>query len=387
MDIKHWCQSCLAVLLTTMVGVVTWIFKAEPLHPGACLLVDCVWNDWVSWDACTGSCGGSKQRMRTFKIQAENGGAPCAGSATQKKLCAESTSLCPVVDCAWSLWAEWSPCTTTCGEGSQRRNRSVAQSVENGGRPCIGNLTVTQSCALSACPVLACVWESWGPWGDCSASCGSGSKKRERKVAVQPGKGGVACMGNATDTQSCTESGCPVVDCAWGLWAEWSACTTTCGEGSQRRNRSVAASVENGSVACMGNATDTQSCTLSVCPVVDCAWGQWTDWSPCSTNCGEGSKQRIRTVAQSVENGGLACVGDAAQNLSCTLSVCPVVDCAWGQWTDWSTCTTTCGGGSKQRTRSVAQSVENGGVACVGNAAETQSCADLECPVDTGDAW
>ena len=51
-------------------------------------LVDCAWNDYGEWTSCSKSCGGGQQsRTRTIKIEANNGGKECIGSATDVKEC------------------------------------------------------------------------------------------------------------------------------------------------------------------------------------------------------------------------------------------------------------------------------------------------------------
>ena len=43
---------------------------------------------------------------------------------------------CP---CKWTEWEEWSECSTTCGEGGERkRTRAVEKNATNNGLPCDG---------------------------------------------------------------------------------------------------------------------------------------------------------------------------------------------------------------------------------------------------------
>ena len=52
----------------------------------------------------------------------------------------------------------------------------------------------------------------------------------------------------------------------------------------------------------------------------------------------------------------------------------------WGAWRPWSTCTKTCGGGVKRRTRTCSNPApKNGGRACTGSSAESQTCNTLPC--------
>ena len=57
--------------------------------------------------------------------------------------------------------------------------------------------------------VVDCVWNSWGTWGSCSASCGGGTQQRTRTVGQQPMNGGAACQGLPDLSQSCNDHVCP----------------------------------------------------------------------------------------------------------------------------------------------------------------------------------
>ena len=69
----------------------------------------------------------------------------------------------------------------------------------------------------------------------------------------------------------------------------------------------------------------------------------------------------------------------ATQNALSPLSV----DCLWGQWTGWGSCTVTCGGGTQTSTRVINQEAQNEGIDCVGNSARDQSCNTNDCPGKT----
>ena len=57
-----------------------------------------------------------------------------------------------------------------------------------------------------------------------------------------------------------------------------------------------------------------------------------------------------------------------------------LVACVWGTWDTWATCSTTCGGGVKIRTRKIDTYEENGGAACSGLSSEQQGCNSGTCP-------
>ena len=55
-------------------------------------------------------------------------------------------------------------------------------------------------------------------------------------------------------------------------------------------------------------------------------------------------------------------------------------DGGWGEWSDWDTCTATCGGGSQTRTRVCDNPPPtNGGNDCGADDTETQYCNEQSC--------
>ena len=68
------------------------------------------------------------------------------------KKCATTTKMKQLtVDCRWSTFGEWSPCTATCGNGFQARVRSKEPRALFGGEDCEGEATEIKSCKLQEC--------------------------------------------------------------------------------------------------------------------------------------------------------------------------------------------------------------------------------------------
>ena len=62
--------------------------------------------------------------------------------------------------------------------------------------------------------------------------------------------------------------------------------------------------------------------------------------------------------------------------LLCQLNL---VNCVWGSWQTWTSCTVTCGGGFQVRTRNIDTHEENSGTACSGASSEVQGCNTAGC--------
>ena len=57
---------------------------------------------------------------------------------------------------------------------------------------------------------------------------------------------------------------------------------------------------------------------------VDGGWTDWGHWSTCSTTCESGTKTRLRSCTNPAPaNGGLQCVGNTTEYMTCNLGTCP----------------------------------------------------------------
>lgn len=56
-----------------------------------------------------------------------------------------------VVDCVWGEWGEFSDCAPTCGQGWQRKERSILVYPRNGGKICTNSSFVERTCHDTDC--------------------------------------------------------------------------------------------------------------------------------------------------------------------------------------------------------------------------------------------
>lgn len=139
-------------------------------------------------------------------------------------------------------------------------------------------------------------------------------------------------------------------------WGDWSACSLTCGNGTQSRNRSCEGPYFGGK-NCTGDWGQTKDCNTFPCPgkyisnlfffsvndldtpligrilihvififlhfiLVDGFWLNWSNWSDCSKSCGRGFMYRTR-VCEDPKYGGSECVGVSNETMPCNPSSCP----------------------------------------------------------------
>jgi len=111
---------------------------------------------------------------------------------------------------------------------------------------------------------------------------------------------------------------CP---CIWGQWEEWSTCTTTCEVGVQYREREIEKPAINNGTECYGPSDEDQACNEEVCCPVNCKWGEWEKWGSCPSGCPPQLKIRTRQHAVLASCNGLECDGEDFEEKSCSREV------------------------------------------------------------------
>eukprot|EP00397_Hematodinium_sp_SG-2012_P001492 GEMP01001495.1.p1 GENE.GEMP01001495.1~~GEMP01001495.1.p1 ORF type:complete len:1042 (+),score=197.84 GEMP01001495.1:242-3367(+) len=365
---------------------------------------DCKLGPWSKWDACSCECNGVQNRARRIEKYPKMGGKACEGPLEEIKGCNMQcdhgkNTVHPThapANCAFSKWSDWTECSRSCGAGDQTRTRTVVDAPELGGLACNDDLEMVRSCNTDACSeseasakakneqVMNCTLSSWDAWGTCTASCGGGERQRQRKVEIMPSKHGKPCDHIAIrESMPCNIGPCDCVSCKWGLWSEWGACTCT---GLKERHRGIEQHFQNCGDVCSGVKTATASCTPECATEsANCDLSEWSKWSQCSVTCGGGQVFRQRGVRTQPKNGGHTCADNLRETKSCNTNKCAEgVDCELSDWSHWDQCSATCGGGQQSRSRMLEIPPALGGKGCSDALSETRGCGAIPCvkPVD-----
>jgi len=117
--------------------------------------------------------------------------------------------------------------------------------------------------------------------------------------------------------------------------------------------------------------------SLCMCASANGGWTQWTNWTTCSKTCGCGSQYRTRechSIPKALDGPG--CNGSTFSVRSCNNVPCTM----WGEWSTFSPCTCSCGGGIKAQSR-VCNRIPKalGGPGCVGNNTRIVKCNPHRC--------
>ena len=149
-----------------------------------------------------------------------------------------------------------------CQCTEKTRKREIIQHAVNGGMPCEGRLEEVDDCEYH---IGKCEFSLWAHWSECSTDCGQGQREKHRHVVR-----GTGCEGELCLTEPCTGTShdCGTdVDCAWGQWNHWSACTCKCGGGQRYRSRVIDTSPKGGGAQCLSkDATEAAACNTQSCP-------------------------------------------------------------------------------------------------------------------------
>lgn len=213
---------------------------------------------------------------------------------------------------------------------------------------------------------------SWNEWSSCSRTCSNGVRRRTFNISIRPAHGGRGCP-TSPQTQSCSTQPCPV-DCN-GSWEEWTTCSKPCGRGQQSRVFTTVRAQAYGGRPCPVSPK-LRDCHVTNCPV-DCI-GSWQDWGACSSSCDPGHRARVINIRTSSSGGGRPCP-PSPQVQDCEVVPCPI-DCI-GSWDEWTPCSQECGGGTRSRSFGISVSPSNDGVRCPSSPQE-RACNNAICSRD-----
>lgn len=263
------------------------------------------WSPWSEWSACSSSCSdGLTYRIRMVHMMASDCGKPAEGLSHEYERCNKNVSCSKDVDCQWGHWGSWHGCSASC-DGVMSRSREIAVQGVGNGKFCTGSGDEVANCNPSAgetrpplCRTpkkLKCDHGAWSSWSECSVTCGTGQRLRNR---TQTGPADL-CHGATAEVGICSMKACfsrPKQDCKWGSWSEWGACTKCSGQ--RFRHRHITESAFNGGKSCdAGDLLETEACPRHCREPAYCSWSSWSEWGSCSAHCGQGTRTRSRTLA------------------------------------------------------------------------------------------
>merc|ERR1712190_482869 len=129
------------------------------------------------------ACGGYEGLSREIITHPNWAGVQCPPTQEKKKC---NQQKCPV-DCVPSAWGPFGRCSAPCGSGTRTKVRLVVHEMKHGGQNC-GKMLEAEPCNMEDCD-QPCVLSEWSEWGACSMGCNIGNQHgyqyRERSVTKE----------------------------------------------------------------------------------------------------------------------------------------------------------------------------------------------------------
>ncbi|CAG2241189.1 unnamed protein product [Mytilus edulis] len=344
----------------------------------------------------------------------------------------------------WSNWSDYSICSVTCGGGIQTRSRMCSNPAPNeNGQNCSGNNVDERNCNTLNCsnPFTKHYMEEETAYLTCSIEFNEIMKiatiKYEKGTCSHNDLYGIKnlcngrteCAFNVTNSNvgsSCGANGTAFLEVIYncirnGGWSDWknttTSCPVNCGGALQNVTRSCTNPTPNElGASCTGTSFDEQICNDNACPLRGTVCKDngivWTcqngyiemiraRWKA-SNGCGEpGSNSNFDVVREMKEicNERKSCTftaKDSTFKLSCRqqFKTCSELEyeyickqAKWNTWTEWSSCSKSCGTGEQVRTRNCLNQLNTTDgffIDCEGSSEDSRVCNTIQCPYCNG---
>merc|ERR1711962_886695 len=99
------------------------------------------------------------------------------------------------------------------------------------------------------------------------------------------------CQEELEEVVTCSQSLCTEA-CVVSDWSDFTECSVTCGDGTQRRTRFL---VSGNQTQCQEELEEVVTCSGEPCPEA-CVVSDWSDFTECSVTCGDGTQRRTRSL-------------------------------------------------------------------------------------------
>ncbi|CAD5226716.1 unnamed protein product [Bursaphelenchus xylophilus] len=333
--------------------------KEEPAHEQECVSVglskppsripcynDCDGRMWTysAWTPCSATCGndGISRRQVTCTDSANRSIDPRFCDQIPK----ESTETeCNRLPCPGWIYGQWTECSRSCDGGIRVRHSSCADS--SGREIPVENCASQERKDREKCNEHVCSKWKYGMWSSCSTTCGNGIQKRDATCVDRNGK---QLDDNKCDVrEKILQKSCHQGDCPHWKIGSWSTCSVSCLDGYKTRSVQCVDGNESriSEDYCLKTSNNSRPSTHELCNNGPCPYWRLNPWSPCSASCGSGIRSRTVECVfkeQVVDASFCSEQPPKQQQQNCTLLPC-------SEWRThpWSRCSKSCGSGMQSR--------------------------------------
>ncbi|XP_076311519.1 spondin-1-like [Tachypleus tridentatus] len=370
-------------------------------------LRECAVTEWTDFTSCSVSCGrGIRLRTRSYVNEEKARTVECVTNLVEKKSC---DTVCEKnVNCQKSDWSEWTSCNVTCGTGLRIRRRHYKNLIAY--HVCREDLIEKETCTERRnCEVNnKCAVTQWSEWSPCTVTCGRGMKIRTRLYLLPSvlslcntelmqkttcERESPACFSQFSDAREiCTHpknaGPCQGMFKRWYYDTNMQACIQFV-YGGCRGNRNNFILYADCRKTCENMlrvpltthpTSPAETYDQIKMPSTDCQVSEWSEFSSCSATCGKARRIRRRRIEVYPQNGGSQCPKKLIQRRKCRNNVKCAVHCKLRSWSQWSSCSLSCGtGGFQERIRKVKRERKRGGLPCK-PLIERKPCNVGKCP-------
>ncbi|XP_002737662.1 thrombospondin type-1 domain-containing protein 7A-like [Saccoglossus kowalevskii] len=337
----------------------------RPATTEACSVPACVVYAFVTgqWGECSATCGQS-YHIRSVTCVIE--GTDTEVSAT---LCVDAdlyipstVELCDVQHCVTYYVGVWGECSATCGTAARTRDvycTTLGTDNQVYDNNCV-NAALNRPQSIEECNLPVCVGYSFviGQWGECTTTCGQGTRYRTITCFDSTNSVEVPDALCSLLTRPVTSEQCDSPTCSSSLFVFITSEYCKCDCDTNTQERTARCMMRYGTSVTIANDTDcygnglTKPITVRSCQPIGCV-GVWTlgEYGQCSVSCGSGIRTRSLFCRRSLNDVTVvpdtACMPELRPETTemCTLADCP----AYWYTHDWSQCTVSCGCGTQTR--------------------------------------
>ncbi|CAI2350188.1 unnamed protein product [Caenorhabditis sp. 36 PRJEB53466] len=377
--------------------------KSERIVTKPCHRDACPKYKLGEWSQCSVSCEDGWSSRRVSCVSGN-------GSEVEMALCGPVTDrpashqTCNLGTCPFWRTSDWGACSVSCGNGHRERSIECIYRDQSVDASFCGDTKMPET--RQACHLLPCTsWKSTH-WSPCSVTCGSGAQTRSVSC-IRGAEAAVVddyfCDRNTRprEKKTCEKDACgerrvlsklqaDVPPIRWAT-GPWTACSATCGNGTQRRLlkcRDHVRDLPDEYCKHVEKEASSRSCRLR-----DCSYWKSGEWEECPATCGTHVQQSRNVACVSAEDGGATTLRDTdcdvqrrpTSTRNCRLEPCPKGEEHLGSWIigDWSKCSASCGGGWRRRS-----------VSCTSASCDEtrkpkmfDKCNEEPCPPLTNNSW
>ncbi|KAI1706858.1 thrombospondin type 1 domain-containing protein [Ditylenchus destructor] len=340
---------------------------------------ECSVRQWQSWSLCSATCGkGIRIRSRVYEFPVKAQMFNCHRQMTERQFCNAKINECEDSDafnsrCTASGWSSWSECSVTCGTGVRTRERSLQDPKQ--AESCVVDLKARESCIgengddCLVTPNPLCKTTSWSDWSPCSASCDDGVRVRTRLFFYAEHEHECTNV-NLMEKDTCNVHSCKRLFSAHSeeICLEEKEAGQCGGTFPRYWFNSVTKRCERFIyTGCKGNRN------------------QFDTEEECKSFCIPEHRHNAAIIPnhQVFSDYGEE-ANDGGDPKPCDIS----------EWSSWATCSVTCGKGKRQRNRAIQALARNGGSACPSSEqliqvrnCELRPCALSSCRAGRWSAW